>query len=198
MTKGKLFVISGPSGSGKSTVIREVFAKRDNLYFSVSATTREPRHGEVNGINYWFLDTQSFKKKIAEDGFLEYAQYVGNYYGTPVEPINEHIQLGEDVILDIEVQGALQIKEKVPDAVLIFVFPPSFAELERRLRGRKTENEKRILDRLETARKECEKADIYDYIVINDKVEQAAEEIMAIMSAEKCRTKNRICFIREV
>jgi guanylate kinase len=133
--KGKLYIISAPSGTGKSTVIRELLKKKDNAFFSVSATTREPREGEVNGVNYWFLTRPEFERMVEEGAFLEHAQYVGNYYGTPLQPILDNMAAGNDAILDIEVQGFRQIKQKMPEAVSIFIVPPSMEELEHRLRA---------------------------------------------------------------
>ena len=136
MTKGKTFIVSGPSGVGKSTVLRALLERRKNLYFSVSATTRDPRPGEEDGVHYHFLDVDTFRQWIANDEFLEYAEFVGNFYGTPRRFVDEAMERGEDVILDIEVQGAIQVTSKRPDAVRIFIAPPSWAELERRLTAR--------------------------------------------------------------
>ena len=134
--KGTLFVITGPSGAGKGTVLKQVMQSLDQLYFSVSATTRAPREGEVDGVHYHFLTKERFEELIANDRFLEYARYAENYYGTPLDPVEEHLEQGPDVILEIELQGALQVKKRLPKAVLVFIAPPSFEELESRLRGR--------------------------------------------------------------
>jgi len=192
MNKGKLFVISGPSGSGKSTVIGRLLKELDKAYFSISATTREPRKGEQDGVDYHFMKKEEFEKLIAADQLLEYAQFVGNYYGTPAAPVDEKLNAGYDVILDIETQGAEQILSKRPDAVSIFVFPPSFEILEQRLRSRGTDSEEKILGRLAQARVECKKAKMYNYLIINDKIETACDEMMAIITAEKCRTAERL------
>lgn len=189
--KGTLFVVTGPSGAGKGTVLKEVTSRMDHLYFSVSATTRAPRAGEADGVHYHFLDRAGFEDLIRRERLLEYAEYVGNYYGTPLDPVTEHLSAGDDVLLEIEVQGALKVKEKRPDAALIFIAPPSFAELENRLRGRGTEQEETILRRMEAARRECAAMDRYDYIVLNDRVDSAARELESIITAFRCRRENR-------
>ncbi len=185
--KGILFVLTGPSGVGKGTILSEVRAKREDIYLSISATTRQPREGERDGVHYFFLTRAQFEEKIAQDGFLEHAEFSGNCYGTPEEPVNEQLQNGSDVILEIEVQGAMQVHEKRPDAVRIFIAPPSFAELERRLVGRGTEEEDAVRRRLETARHELTLAPQFDYIVVNNTVEQAVSDVLAILRAESCR-----------
>jgi guanylate kinase len=197
MNKGKLYVISGPSGSGKSTLLSEVLTMLDNNFFSISATTRSPRPGEEDGVNYYFKTNDEFKSMLKEEKFLEYAEYAGNYYGTPAEPIMNQLELGKDIFLDIEVKGALQVREKMPGAVLIFAVPPSFKELERRLRNRSTESEQKIKERLDTARLEYTKAGEYDYIVITDKPGAAAKEIVSIVTAEKCRFEERKYLFKE-
>ena len=189
--RGTLFVITGPSGAGKGTVLRQVIQSLDRLYFSVSATTRAPREGEVDGIHYHFLTRERFEQLIAEKRLLEHAQYVGNYYGTPLDPALEHLEKGEDVILEIELQGALQVKERMPEAVLVFIAPPSFAELENRLRGRGTEKEETIRKRMEAARRECAGMEQFRFIVVNDIVEEAADELRAILLAHRCLRENR-------
>ena len=181
MKTGKTFIISGPSGVGKSTVLRELLRDRDDLYFSISATTRTPREGEINGVHYHFINVDRFREMIQEDEFLEYAEYVGNFYGTP-----------KDVILDIEVQGALQVIGKRPDTVRIFIAPPSWDALEQRLTGRGTDSPEKIQKRLVRAKVELQTADTYDYFVINDTVENAVREINAIMLAEHCRPSERM------
>ncbi len=186
MSKGQLYIISGPSGSGKSTVLREVFKRRDRLWFSVSATTREPRPGERDGVDYFFVTREEFDRMAASGELLEHAVYVKNCYGTPRKPVLDRMEQGIDVILDIDVQGAGQVKEKMPDAVTVFIAPPSVEELGRRLRGRSTESEEKIQERLRTAAAELERAKTYDYIVVNDRVERAAEELLAIMVPETC------------
>ena len=191
-TKGKTFIVSGPSGVGKSTVLKALLEKRPDLYFSVSATTRSPRPGELDGIHYHFMDVDSFRKWIAMDQFLEYAEYVGNFYGTPKRYVDEAMAQGKDVILDIEVQGALQVIGKRPDTVRIFIAPPSWDALEQRLTGRGTDSPEKIQKRLVRAKVELQTADTYDYFVINDTVENAVREINAIMLAEHCRPSERM------
>ena len=187
MKAGKLIVISGPSGVGKGTVVKELMKRHDKLRFSVSATTREMRPGEVDGVNYYFISRERFEQLIAEDSLLEHAVYVGNYYGTPESKVNEQLQAGYDVILEIEVQGALQVKKRRPDAILIFITAPSFEEIARRLRGRGDTAEDKILARLETAKWECTLAKDYDYIVVNDTVDAVTERILTIFEAESYR-----------
>lgn len=197
MATGKTFIVSGPSGSGKSTVLHQLFTSRDNLYFSISATTRAPRNGEQDGVHYHFIDLNRFKELIEEDAFLEYAEYVGNFYGTPKKYVDEAMQSGKDVILDIEVQGALQICSKRPETVRIFIAPPSWSELERRLFTRGTDSEDKIQKRLLRAKAELQSADGYDYFVINDTVDRAVREIDAIITAEHCRPDERMNVLRE-
>ena len=192
MKKGKTFIISGPSGVGKSTVLSALLEKRPNVYFSVSATTRDPRPGELDGIHYHCMDVDSFRKWIAMDQFLEYAEYVGNFYGTPKRFVDEAMDQGKDVILDIEVQGAIQVTSKRPDTVRIFIAPPSWAELERRLTERGTDSKDKIQKRLLRAKVEFQTAHTYDYFVINDTVENAVKELDAIMTAEHCKPKERM------
>ena len=168
MRKGKTFIISGPSGVGKSTVLKALLERRKNVYFSVSATTREPRPGELDGIHYHFMDVDSFRKWISMEQFLEYAEYVGNFYGTPKRYVDEAMAQGRDVILDIEIQGAIQVTSKRPDTVRIFIAPPSWRELERRLTERGTDSQEKIQKRLLRAKVEFQTAHTYDYFVIND------------------------------
>ena len=192
MKKGKTFIISGPSGVGKSTVLSALLERRPNVYFSVSATTRDPRPGELDGIHYHFMDVDSFRKWIAMDQFLEYAEYVGNFYGTPKRFVDEAMEQGKDVILDNEVQCAIQVTSKRPDTVRIFIAPPSWAELERRLTERGTDSKDKIQKRLLRAKVEFQTAHTYDYFVINDTVENAVKELDAIMTAEHCKPKERM------
>ncbi len=191
MERGKSFIISGPSGVGKSTILHKLFERRKNLYFSVSATTRAPREGEQDGVHYHFSTVEEFRRLIEEDAFLEYAEFVGNYYGTPKRYVDEAMDRGEDVILDIELQGANQVHAKRPEVIRIFILPPSMEELERRLVNRGTETPEKIRGRLERARVEFESVHTYDYIVINDDVEHAVNELDAIMTAEHCRAADR-------
>ena len=192
MRRGRTFIISGPSWVGKSTVLHALMEKRKNVYFSVSATTRDPRPGEIDGVHYHFLDVDTFRNWIAKDEFLEYAEYVGNFYGTPKKYVDAAMNEGKDVILDIEVQGAIQVTSKRPDTVRIFIAPPSWSELERRLTERGTDTEEKIQKRLLRAKVEFQTAHTYDYFVINDTVENAVEELNAIMTAEHCKPKERM------
>lgn len=188
--KGQLIVLSGPSGVGKSTVIAELLAQR-TLYFSVSYTTRQPRVGEQDGVNYNFVSRQEFERMIADKELLEYAEYVDNYYGTSLKVIREKLDSGVDVLLDIEVKGAAKVRQSCPEAIFIFMIPPSFEELSRRLHGRNTDKEDVISGRLEKARQEYGEIPNYDYLVINDKVSNAVAEIEAILTAAECRVANR-------
>ena len=197
MSKGRSFIISGPSGVGKSTVLKALMEQRKNLYFSVSATTRSPRPGETDGVHYHFLDRDTFQQWIAEDEFLEHAEFVGNCYGTPKKYVYEAMEQGRDVILDIEVQGAAQGAAKMPEVVRIFVAPPSWAELERRLTERGTDAPEKIRGRLERAKEEVRLAGTYDYFVLNDSVEHAMSELDAIMTAEHCRPRERMKVLGE-
>ena len=189
--RGQLIVLSGPSGVGKSTVISELLSERKDIHFSVSFTTRAPRAGEEDGVSYNFVDHTEFERMIADGELLEYAEYVGNYYGTSLKVIQDHLEQGVDVLLDIEVKGAATVKTKCPEAVLIFIIPPSFEELSRRLHGRHTDDEEVIQGRLQKAREEYREIKNYDYLVVNDKVSDAAAEVMAILLAEDCRVRNR-------
>ena len=189
--RGQLIVLSGPSGVGKSTVIAELFAQRSNIYFSVSYTTRQPRVGEQDGVNYNFVSREEFERMIADDELLEYAEYVDNYYGTSMKLIQEKLDAGIDVLLDIEVQGAAKVRARCPDALFIFIIPPSFEELSRRLHRRNTDSEDVIAGRLAKARQEFREIPKYDYLVINDKVANAVSEIEAILTAAECRVNSR-------
>ena len=189
--RGQLIVLSGPSGVGKSTVIAELFAQRSNIYFSVSYTTRQPRVGEQDGVNYNFVSREEFERMIADDELLEYAEYVDNYYGTSMKLIQEKLDAGIDVLLDIEVQGAAKVRARCPDALFIFIIPPSFEELSRRLHRQNTDSEEVIAGRLAKARQEFREIPKYDYLVINDKVANAVHEIEAILTAAECRVSSR-------
>lgn len=188
--KGILTVISGFSGAGKGTIVGEL-CKKENYALSISATTRAPRKGEVDGREYFFKTTEEFVKLIRDDGLIEWAQYVGNYYGTPKAYVEEMLARGKDVILEIEVQGAMNIKKLYPDAVLMFVTPPSAAILKERLEGRGTESADVIAGRMQRAAEECQYMDHYDYIIINDKLEDCVEQIDGIL--ESYRVRRREC-----
>ena len=183
MSKGKLFVISGASGVGKSTVLKQVMAGRDDLRFSVSATTRAPRPGEEDGVHYYFVTRERFQEMIAEDAFLEYDAHMSNFYGTPAAQVEEKLEKGH-VILDIDPKGAFQVRAKRSDATLIFIAPPSMEELERRLRGRGDTSEAQMQERLERAKWEMEQRKQYDKVVVNNDVDACAKEILSII-AEK-------------
>lgn len=186
--RGLLIVLSGPSGVGKGTVRKELFLQPDTNYeYSISMTTRNPREGEVDGVDYFFRTREQFEELITQGGLLEHAEFVSNYYGTPLAYVQETLEAGRDVFLEIEVQGAAQIREKAPDALFIFLAPPSISELEQRLVGRGTETEDVIARRIATAREEVEMMSLYDYVVENDQVQNACDKINAIIVAEHCR-----------
>lgn len=193
--RGKLFVISGPSGAGKSTVVSHAIEGRQDVCFSTSVTTRSPRPGEVDGREYFFIDRERFDEMVARDELLEHAVYVSNCYGTPRAYVEEKLAGGLNVLLDIEVQGARQVRDKVPEAVKIFVVPPTLEELRRRLEGRGTESAEAIEGRLARARQEYGEAGFYDYIIVNDKIELAAQELAAIITAEHCRAAERMEYL---
>ena len=182
--RGILFVLSGPSGSGKGTAIKELMGRRP-LKLSVSATTRAPRPGEVDGVQYYFLSKEEFERRIADGEMLEYVNYCGNYYGTPKAPVEESRAAGQDVLLEIEVTGAKNIRTLAPEATLLFVIPPSMKELRRRLEGRGTEDAATIERRLAVAKEELRQYGLYDYVVLNDTVESCADQIETIMEAQK-------------
>lgn len=187
MSRGLLLVISGPAGSGKGTVIKHLMEKERDIAYSVSATTRSPRPGEVDGVNYHFISVDDFKSRIEHGGILEYTEYCGNFYGTPKKEAEDVLDAGKNLILEIEVEGAANVKRICPDAVLIMLLPPSHAEQERRLRGRGTEPEDKILARLAQAREEIKQLGIYDYIVYNQDgaAEECAQDISSIIRAER-------------
>ena len=187
--RGLLIVLSGPSGVGKGTVRKALFEMPEQEFvYSVSMTTRAPRPGEVDGVDYYFVSREEFEKQIAAGNLLEYAEFVGNYYGTPKDKVEEQLNMGKEVILEIEVNGAFQVREKCKDAVFVFLVPPTRHALYERLKSRGTESEERILARIEKANKEFKLAHQYDYIVVNDEIYNAADRIMAIIRAEHAKT----------
>lgn len=196
--KGMLIVLSGPSGSGKGTIIKSLLSRRDDMVLSISMTTRLPRPGEMDGVHYYFRTREEFEQVIADDGFLEYAEYNGNYYGTPEAPIRRWLNEGKNVILEIEVQGAEKVMDHRSDLVSLFITIPSMAELERRLRDRGTETEDKIRGRLDTARYELGRSFRYQYVVLNDEVELAVERINTIIDAESMRYSRMENTIMEV
>lgn len=186
-SRGMLIVLSGPSGSGKGTIIKSLLQKRDDTVLSISVTTREPRPGEKDGVHYFFRSREEFEQMIADDKLLEYAEYNGNYYGTPEDAITDWLREGKNVILEIEVQGAEKVMNYRSDLVSIFITIPSLEELERRLRDRATETEDKIQGRMQVAKRELTRAFRYDYVVLNDEVEMAVQRINTIIDAEKMR-----------
>jgi len=179
--RGRLFVISAPSGAGKSTITRRIITLRPEIVLSVSFTTRQPRDGEKDGVAYHFVSKARFGEMIGQGEFLEYAEYVGEFYGTPKRPVCEWLDSGKDVLLEIEVRGARQVMAQAPDATTIFIVPPDMQELERRLRGRRSEPEEKMASRLDKARQELREKELYKHIVVNDNVSRAAEEILGII-----------------
>jgi len=187
MNKGLLIVLSGPSGVGKGTVCSVLRTKMPDLVYSVSATTRAPRQGEIDGVNYFFKSKEQFQEMIARDALLEYAEYVGNFYGTPRDFVERTLESGKDVILEIEVQGALKVKEKFPEGVFVFLMPPSLDELKQRIVGRGTESQDTINNRMTVAVEEINLLRHYDYAVVNDEIDSACHRIQSIVVAEHCR-----------
>ncbi len=198
MNKGLLIVVSGPSGTGKGTVCTELLTQTPDLAYSISATTRKPRTGEIDGQNYYFLNKATFEKMIGDGGFLEYANVYGNYYGTPLGKIEERLAAGEDILLEIDTQGALNVMKKCPEVLFIFLLPPSIGELERRIRGRGSETEDSLGKRLGAAKAEIAIGKKYDYIVVNDTVKNAVKHIKSIMIAEHCRVSRNEDKIEEL
>ena len=185
MNKGLLIVYAGASGVGKGTIMKRLLAQNPNFRLSVSATTRKPREGEVDGREYYFVSRERFDELIKEDGFLEHAEYVGNCYGTPKAPVFRMLDEGIDVFLEIEIKGFLQIKKAYPDCVSIFIIPPSYEELRLRLIGRGTESPEVIAERLRTAQEEMQHQHLFDYVVVNDDVDRAADEVLSIIAKIK-------------
>ena len=190
--KGVLAVVSGFSGAGKGTVLKGLLDKYDNYAFSISATTRDPRPGEENGREYFFVKEDRFEEMIRKDQLIEYARYVNHYYGTPRDYVETRLAEGTDVILEIEIQGALNVKKKYPDAILIFVLPPTAKELERRLTGRGTETAEVVRQRLSRAYEEADGMEMYDYILVNDSVDLCVEELHRLIQSQHLRTKSRM------
>jgi len=189
---GRIFVISGPSGAGKSTIIREVRQRLDRLGYSVSHTSRRPRGGETDGVEYRFVDRAVFRAMIDRNEFAEWAEVFGDYYGTSFRELEDKTSLGLDVIMDLDVQGARNMRRAVEDCILVFVLPPSMSVLERRLRERGTDDPASLARRIETAEVEIRSASRYDYLVVNDRLSQAAEEMTSIVRADRCRTERRL------
>ena len=184
---GNLIVISAPSGAGKGTIISKLLEVYDNAWISISMTSREIRTNDIPNETYYFVSKEEFEQKIKDGVFLEYAVYNGNYYGTPKDKINEKLSEGKDVILEIEIQGALKVKELVPDAIFIFILPPSMKELKKRLVTRGTDSMEKILNRFQTAYKEINEVTKYNYVVVNDELDKAVEKVKAILLSERCR-----------
>lgn len=197
MNKGRLIIFSAPSGCGKGTMIAEI-VKNGNYHCSISATTRQPRRGEKNGINYYFITDEEFEQKIRENAFLEYAGYCKHYYGTLLSEVDDYLEKGTDVILEIEVQGAMEVMQKRPDAFSVFVMPPSIKELRRRLKKRNTETDDVIEQRISEAAGEIAQADKYNYVIVNDALEDAVNDFLAIMQAEKLKAEFSGDIINEV
>lgn len=198
MSKGILFVVSAPAGCGKDTILEEVLLRNDNLFYSVSATTRAMREGEKEGVSYFFKTRDEFEEMIANAQLLEYTEYCGNYYGTPKQAVMDMLEQGKDVILKIEIEGAANIKKMFPDAALVFILPPSMNELSRRLHKRGTEDEATIQRRLETARNELEFAKNYDYAIVNGDLGKAIDDFMTVIAAEKFAVKRNLDLIKEI
>lgn len=194
--RGNLYVISGPSGAGKGSVISKLLEVKNDVFLSISATTRGPREGEIHGKHYIFVKPEEFDDMVKNDMLLEYATYVGNSYGTPKMPVLDALNSGKDVILEIDSQGAEKIKRKLPEANLLFVIPSKFSEIEKRLRGRGTEDEAKVIKRLEKAKEEYLFAKSTDYVIINDKLDSAVDEILTIMRANSFKTQNRMNFLQ--
>lgn len=195
---GLLLILSGPSGAGKGTVCKAFMQRNSNAFLSVSATTRAPREDETDGVNYFFITEEKFRQMIAAGEFIEYAVFCGNYYGTPKAPVERMLKEGKDVILEIEVQGAMKVRSKFPEGVYLFVMPPSMQELRNRIKSRGTESEEVITERLNTAAWEFEHISKYNYVLLNDDIDMAVARLEAIVDAEKCRVERNTQLIKEV
>lgn len=198
MNKGGVFIVSGPSGSGKDTVLAELFRNKPDLLFSISSITRAMRPGEREGEKYNFISREKFEDMIKNDELLEHNIFVGNYYGTPRKPVEKAVNEGKNIIIEVDVNGAAQIRQKLPEAVSIFIMPPSFAELKRRLVGRGTESEELIEKRLDSALGEIKRAAEYDYIIVNDSITAAADDIMSVILSSSFKTDRQKKIIDEV
>ena len=198
MNKGNLIIISGPSGSGKDEVLKRLFKKKSDIGFSISSVTRNMREGEVEGEKYNFISVEKFKSMIDNDEFMEYNEYCGNFYGTPKTPVIKSIENGVDIVLEVDVNGAENIRKNFKDAVSVFIIPPSFCELKRRLVGRGTESAEVIEKRLSEAIGEISRANEYDYIVVNDKIDEAVDNIITIINSERFKYKNQEKILNEV
>ena len=198
MTKGRVYIISGPSGSGKDTLMKKVFEKKPDIAFSISSITRDMRPGEVEGEKYNFISRERFEEMIANDELLEHNVFVGNYYGTPKSPVINCIENGQDILIEVDVNGAVQIREKMPDAISIFIMPPSLEILKNRLTGRGTDSAEVIEKRLGEALREIASAKDYDYIVVNDDLETAANDFVSIMSVDQFKTDRNLELINKI
>jgi guanylate kinase len=188
--KGILFVMTGASGVGKDTIRQAALPDIDDLFFSISATTRTSRPGEMHGRQYYFYDKATFEKMLAEGGFLEHADYVGDYYGTPARAVHESLERGQDVLLELELVGARKVKEQLPEAVMIFIAPPTLIELERRLRGRGTDSEEKVQKRLNRAREEIKAVQEFDYVIVNAMLMDAVQDFKSVIKAERLRSSH--------
>ncbi len=198
MSKGNIYIISGPSGSGKDTILKEILEIRSDVFFSISHITRKMRAGEVEGEKYHFISTEEFKEELEKDVFLEYNEYSGNFYGTPKAPIEEHLAAGDDVLIECDVNGAETLRKLLPGVISVFIMPPSFEVLKKRLSGRGTETAEQIERRLNEALNEIRRADEYDYIVVNDDLSVAVEDFLTVLKSNKLLLKNQKYIIDEV
>ncbi|MGL5270634.1 MAG: guanylate kinase [Selenomonadaceae bacterium] len=198
MKQGNLIVVSGPSGTGKGTICQALLAEHPEILYSISATTRQPRSGEVNGVNYWFTAKDDFKAMIENNELLEWAEVYGNYYGTPIAKIEEMLAGGKDVLLEIDTQGAMNVKQKFPQGVYIYILPPSLMELERRIRTRGTDSEESIQRRLQAAADEIQIGVNYNYLVVNEQVREATDTVAAIIAAERWRAERNLDLLEKI